>query len=220
MNTVVTSASPIMRAEAVWAVRSGFRTALAWARRPATRNSGATGRPSAAGHRYRDDGAEQCDPDEDAERTDAEQRHHGRRLLHEPQPGDDEDRAEGHDQRAGHAPPRARPPRGHEPLPHALDGWHRRGPAGGSQRGDERDPEPDDGRRRRASAARGAAPARAARSPRHRRSPGARWRSPGRSRSRPRRRASPTTSASPSTERVIWPRLAPSERSSASWRVR
>jgi hypothetical protein len=45
MNTVVTSARPIMRAEAVFEVRSGFRTALALASRPATRKSGAMGRP-------------------------------------------------------------------------------------------------------------------------------------------------------------------------------
>ena len=45
MKTVVTRAKPIMRAEAVLAVRSGLRTALAWASRPVMWNSGAMGRP-------------------------------------------------------------------------------------------------------------------------------------------------------------------------------
>ena len=79
-----------MSAEAVFDVRSGLRTALALARRPATRNIGAIGRPRVPATGTATTGLSRATPMNTARAPMPEQRDDGHGLVGDPEPRDDE----------------------------------------------------------------------------------------------------------------------------------
>ena len=132
MNTVVTSARPIISADAVFAVRSGLRTALAWASGRSRGTAARSGRPSVPGERTATTGLSWATPmnTATAPKPSSACRDHGR--VGDPRAPPRPARLRSTVSAApDHGPARPGGGRRVEPLPHALHRWHRRGsPAG------------------------------------------------------------------------------------------
>ena len=176
MNTVVTSARPIMSAEAVLAVRSGLRVALRWARRPGVRKIGAIGRPRVPATGTATTGLSWATPMNTARAPSASRPTMATVSSATQRPATTSALpvrvSAGSDPGAA----RAGPGEGHEPFAHPLDRRDRRGSASRGEGGEQGDAHADVTQRRGACGPPGSGPARGVRSRRLRGWPGVRWR--------------------------------------------
>ena len=136
---MATSASPIVSAPAVEAVRRGMRAAFSWASRPGSLNTARIGRPSAWATGAANAGASPLTPRNTSTAPTDTATRRGTVSRSPNRPMQQEHEADGGDEPAPDQATAEAAGRELEAVPHGGHRWHLAGPEGGGQGGEEGD---------------------------------------------------------------------------------